>query len=134
AERDLRKRDQFQTSGLIQQSRIGQRLNLVQAFKLVGAGDVVEQLDGREFGIDQSIGLLMLFTQARQRAEHYHKPPRHTSMRRKVSYREIMSPWDMISNGERPLKNSLWLVNAGKPLTLSGLSNTRRRAAWMLRT
>src|SRR5690606_35391528 len=124
---------QLETSGLVLQPGVGQGLQLIQRFEFAGIGYIVEQRDGWEFGVDQSVGPQMGFGPHRELVRVYHCAPRRLSMRRNDSYKEIMSPWAMTSSGDRPLKNSLWLAIEGKPYTFSGLSKSRRRAAWMLR-
>ncbi|VVN42983.1 hypothetical protein PS659_05577 [Pseudomonas fluorescens] len=128
-ERNLAARNQLQLTHFILQPRIGQRLNLEQQLKLIRVRHVIEQRNRRKLRIDQAISLQRLTGKHRQLTRHHHNAPRSMSRRRKVSYSEIMSPWAMISSGERPLKNSLSLAIEAKPYTLSGLSNTSRNVA-----
>src|SRR5690606_32654231 len=106
---DFRASDQLQTTDLVLQPGIGQGLQLIKDVELIGICHILEEGDGRKLGVDQSVGLQLGFGPFGQQVWLYHCPPRRLSMRRKDSYREIMSPWAMTSNGERPLKNSLWL-------------------------
>ncbi|MNL23116.1 hypothetical protein D3C87_1444850 [compost metagenome] len=115
AERNFTPWNQLQLTHFILQPRIGQRLNLEQQLKLIRIRHVLKQGNRRKLRIDQPICLQRLAGEHRQLGHLHHCAPRSTSMRRKVSYREIMSPWAMISSGLRPLKNSLSLAIDGKP-------------------
>ncbi|MNQ58024.1 hypothetical protein D3C85_722120 [compost metagenome] len=114
-ERNLAARNQLKLTHLILQPRIGQSLNLEQHLELGRIRHIIKQRNGRKLRIDQAISLQRLTGKHRQLTRHHHCAPRSMSMRRKVSYSEIMSPWAMISSGERPLKNSLSLAIEAKP-------------------
>jgi hypothetical protein len=107
AERNLVTRNQLQATNLVLQPWIGQRLDLIEGFEVLAVGDIVEQGNGRKLGVDQTVCLQTFTFQHRKVAEHYHWAPRSASIRRNVSYSEIMSPCAMTASGERPLKNSL---------------------------
>ena len=89
---NLRSRNQLKLTHFIFQPRIGQRLYLIQHLKLVRVRHVIKQRNRRKLRIDQSVGLQLLTGKRWQFAHPHHCAPRSTSMRRKVSYSEIMSP------------------------------------------
>lgn len=107
AERDLAAGNQLESAGLVVQARVRQGLKLIKHVELIGVGHVIEQLDWRKLRVHQSIRLQLRRRPNRQPLRHYHCAPRRLSIRRNVSYSEIMSPCAMTASGERPLKNSL---------------------------
>ena len=74
------------------QSRVCQRLQLIEDFKFLGVGYVIEQIDGGILGVHQPIGLTTGIGPHGKPFRHYHCAPRRLSIRRNDSYREIMSP------------------------------------------
>src|SRR5690606_24397906 len=115
AEGDLITSNQLQPTDLVLQPWVGQGLELVYRLEVFGICDIIEQGNGRKLGVDQTIGLQALAFANRKVIQHHHWAALKASILLKVSYREIMSPWAMISNGVRPLKNSLWFSIEGKP-------------------
>lgn len=106
---------QLKLANLVEQARIAEGLDLIQRLEVFCIGYIVKQANGRKLGIDQAVCLQTFAFSQWQRGQRYHCAPRNASMRRKVSYSEIMSPWAMTANGERPLKNALWFSIEAKP-------------------
>src|SRR5690606_12194499 len=130
AEGDIGAAHELKSPGLVQQARVGSRLELMQRLEFFRISYIVEQGDGGILGVDQAVAGCGARGALGEVDLVHHIAAVSPSIRRNVSSSDAKLPSAMTFSGWRPLKKALSLGSLRKPYTLSGLSKISRNVPW----